>query len=324
MMSTPSFALQARDPALELHAILRDLDPARWTEDIAQALRERLESVRRMLVDLMASAELDEALAPLRALLAEVEALLQSKLSRLAEQTSASRDEWLQFGYRLHPAYEQLAAALRAEAIHVPSLRPSNYRRNILHMTSGFFALGLIWAVPSTQWLVTIGFLWVVYAWTMEILRRKSKPINDRIMAFYGPVAHPHEWHRINSATWYCTALLALSLTHSREVCAVGVLVLGMGDPVAALIGRRWGRHRILNGRSIEGTAAFVVSSWAVTSLALSLCFPALGVHASFVALVGALAGALAELASRRVDDNLTIPLAAGFTAWAALGFLGL
>lgn len=320
-----ALALQARPIAVELHALLRDLDPARWREDMEAALRERVTELRSSLEALRDSSSADEALARLTARVTELEALLRSQAAGLSEPAALTRDEWVQFGARLRPAYESLRQSLHAEDIHVPSLRPTNYRRNLLHFSSGFVALGIIVAVPSPLWMIAIAGGFFVYAWTMELVRRYSPKLNERLMRFYGPIAHPHEWTRVNSATWYCTALLGLALTGSLEICTVAVLVLGAGDPLAAIVGRRWGRTKLLHGRTLEGSLAFVAAGGTLAFGGLALFFPALGLPAAAaLAFSGAIAGAVAELLSRRVDDNLTIPIAAGLAAWAMTTLLTL
>ena len=98
---------------------------------------------------------------------------------------------------------------------------------------------------------------------------------------------------------------------------AVGVLVLGLADPAAALVGRRFGRTKLVNGRSLEGSTAFVVTAALAGLVLVRLYFPELGWGAALaLAMGGAVPGALTELYSQRLDDNLTIPVAAGACAW--------
>ncbi len=315
---TAAYSLAARPIAVELHAILRDLDPARWRDEMEAALRERLDQLRLRLEKLRSISSHDDSLERLKGHISELERIL-------AERAASTREEWIQLGQRLRPAYEQLRQTLQGMDVHVPALRPTNYKRNVMHATSGFVSLAVILLAPSTGWLVAIAGVFFVYAWTMEAVRRRNTAFNDRLMKFYGPVAHPHEWHRINSATWYCTALLALALTGSLVVCTVAVLVLGIADPVAALVGRRWGKTKLLNGRSLQGSTAFVLSGGTVALAALAIFFAdevTFG-QAALLAYGGALGGAIAELVSRRVDDNLTIPVATGAVVWALLSVLG-
>ena len=100
--------------------------------------------------------------------------------------------------------------------------------------------------------------------------------------------------------------------------------MLGVGDPVAGLIGRRWGRTKLVGGRSLEGSLAFVAAGGIAAAIALIAYYPtlSLGVIAA-LAFTAALAGALAELLVRKVDDNFSIPVAAGAGCSLVAGLLG-
>ena len=88
----------------------------------------------------------------------------------------------------------------------------------------------------------------------------------------------------------------------------------------AAIIGRRYGRIKLVNGRTLEGTLTFVAVGTLVATPWLALVWGMDSGLALKLAFFGALAGGIAELFSRRVDDNLSIPVA---TAVAALALLG-
>ena len=93
--------------------------------------------------------------------------------------------------------------------------------------------------------------------------------------------------------------------------------MLGAGDPFAALIGRRFGTVALINGRTAQGTLAFFITGFAAAVLALSWFHPDVAIVR--MALGAASFGAIAELVSRRLDDNLTIPIAAATGAWLLL-----
>ena len=94
-------------------------------------------------------------------------------------------------------------------------------------------------------------------------------------------------------------------------------------DPAAALVGRRFGRTRMPNGRSLEGSAAFVVAGAAVAWGTLGIWHPELdSARGLMVAGAAAVLGAVGELASGRVDDNFSIPLAAAAGAAGALALV--
>jgi dolichol kinase len=297
-----------RDLTLQLHGLLSDIDPTRWRDDMARSLRVKLEEVARRMSN-------RQRLEPLReALVSEVPQLPTGEQQPL-------KARWLAFKQRMQPAYARVAEALRAEAVHVPSLRPTNHARSLMHLASGLGALLIIELAPWHWLLVALALGGALFAWTAELSRRRSPAVNDKMMKLFGPVAHAHETRRVNSATWYATALLLLSLTNSTIACAVAVIVLAVGDPMAGYVGRRYGRVKLLHGRSLEGTLAFIVTGTAAAWVVLRVCHAAtLTPGASLlVALGAAVAGGVAELISLRVDDNFSIPVSAAAGAGLVL-----
>jgi dolichol kinase len=210
-----------------------------------------------------------------------------------------------------------------ADATPVPlsraEKRPTNVTRSTFHVASGVIALALIALLPSRGWLVAASGAFAVAAWSMEIARRQSRAVNERLMRLFSPVAHAHERHEVNSSTWYVTALLLLAVLAPPPAAAVAVVVLAIGDPMAALIGRRYGRHRLASGRSLEGALTFVLTAGVAAWGALALIGVAPGTARIFIAAAGAVAGAAAELSSSRLDDNFTIPVASAAAATGAM-----
>jgi dolichol kinase len=306
---------------VELHRVLSDIDPARWNAGAAEAVRARLAELRARVAEL-AEAHWPEREARLPASLSE----LYQRLAEMpdADATMASAQvRWMAFKASVVPSYEALSSALRAYEIHVPSLRPTNYRRNLTHVLSGVGCIAILWAVPTPAWAMAIAVPACLMAWTAELSRRRSPRVNAMLMRALGPIAHPHEHRRVNSATWYTTALAVLSIMETRVPAAIGLAVLAFGDPAAALVGRRFGRVSIRHGRTLEGTLAFLLAGGLAALFAVQVFAPGLapGVMLSLAA-AGAIAGALAELFSLRIDDNLSIPLVAAGAVMLASTFV--
>jgi dolichol kinase len=195
---------------------------------------------------------------------------------------------------------------------HRAGTRPANHTRSLVHALNGILALVILQAFLTPASMIAISLVFCLWAWSMEIGRRRSPAVNAFLMKVFGPIAHPHETHKINSATWYCTALLALSLTASPMACSLAIIVLGVGDPAAAFIGRRWGRTRLATGRSLEGAMGFVGFATVAAMTTLAVYYPQLGIGEMVaLSLAAAIAGAVAELLTATLDDNLVIPLAA-------------
>lgn len=107
-------------------------------------------------------------------------------------------------------------------------------------------------------------------------------------------------------------ALLTFSPGRSPIVGGVGILIMGYGDGLAAVIGSRWpfGRYTIFgSGRSLSGSAAMFAASFAVSLLLLL----AIGQPAAILAALATLLEAATPLGL----DNLTVPLVtAGAYYW--------
>lgn len=263
-----------------------------------------------------------ERLRSLRAVGGEAPAGVHGRLQRhlgeleqvLAENGAALEPgaRWRAFRRRLSPAYQSFAAFLREQRIVVPSLRPSNVPRVAFHVGSGVFAFALIQLLSPTM-LRVAAVTFALTALSLEGARRLWPAWNALLMKAFGSVAHPHEHHRVNSATWYAMALAILALLVPPLIAGLAVAVLAVGDPVAGIVGRRFGRTPLRAGRSLEGTLAFVLSGTLVAAAVLAGFSPGLGWGmVAGLALTAGLSGALAELWTQHFDDNFMIPLVVG------------
>ncbi|KAJ7510380.1 hypothetical protein B0H11DRAFT_2168715 [Mycena galericulata] len=104
----------------------------------------------------------------------------------------------------------------------------------------------------------------------------------------------------------------------SRLLQFTGVLVLGLGDALASIVGKRHGRHAWspTTPKTLEGSAAFVAAIVA-SAWALRLCGLAEPFSTPRYVLVVALAAVLEALSDQ--NDNLTLPL----YTWSALVLAG-
>lgn len=112
---------------------------------------------------------------------------------------------------------------------------------------------------------------------------------------------------------WYAVSLFLLCLAgfslKMPWVAACGMLAMGYGDGLAALVGIRWGRHSFpgrLSSKSLEGTLTVVAFSALAVGIVCLIFAREIAFPAAFVC--GILAGAI-ELYSPRGIDNLTLPL---------------
>ena len=307
------------DFAKEFRDFILSIDPARFRKDLEVATRQRVRQLRQKLDQILAAYEkstLDSRLGRLY----EGLKTLAGQLDDQEQPEGPVRREWQRYQRRLQTSYALLAKRLDRLSAPVPTLRITNYARNLFHASMAAFTIALIqfFLTPDQQKIAAIGF--AAFCWLSELGRTLSRRFTLAYLKVFGPISHTHEQHRVNSATWYGTALACLSVTVSPMAATVGVAVLGVGDPMAALVGRRFGRTRLRGERTLEGSLAFLVSGWLVALLALATFYPEIALWRCFLtAGAAATLGAAAELFSFRLDDNLTIPLAAALGATLVL-----
>ena len=139
-----------------------------------------------------------------------------------------------------------------------------------------------------------------------ELVRLKSPTANRSFIATFRPLLREEEFSRPTGSIYLLIAGVVAFLLFDKLVAAAALVFVVIGDPVAGLVGTRWGRRRI-KGKSLEGsTACFLacLASGAILSAITNL-------PVSLIA-VGALCATLTEFSSLPLNDNLTAPLISG------------
>ena len=148
----------------------------------------------------------------------------------------------------------------------------------------------------------------------LDLLRFRIQWLNQQFMRWLSPLLKTDEGRRLTGATYLVIGALFTFLLFGPEVAVPALLFLSLGDPTAAVVGRRMPGPRIF-GKSPGGTVAFV----ALGLVTVGVLTGSGGVDYHWGLLIGALVAGLVELAPGYPDDNLTIPLIAG----TSMHFLG-
>lgn len=107
------------------------------------------------------------------------------------------------------------------------------------------------------------------------------------------------------------TILVTLLWEKTPQYAAIGVMVMSWGDGMAALIGKRFGKHTFThlgNKRSFEGSFAMFFTSLVMVSLILGFADGFNVMHLAIAFPVAAIA-ALLEAFSPGGTDNISVPL---------------
>lgn len=180
--------------------------------------------------------------------------------------------------------------------------------RKALHLLALVVPVGMAYFGTTTALLVLIPASTVAVG--ADVLRAYSKRFARIIRAVFGPLMRREELPPvgtgvvINGATSVLIGATLLTLLFPIDIAA-GVFAMTMiADAAAALVGRRFGRHRWpASTHTVEGTAGFLLAGFAVVGALPSLPLAA--------GAMGVVAAAVVEAAPLPLNDNIRVPLTA-------------
>ena len=196
----------------------------------------------------------------------------------------------------------------------------SELKRKSIHFSGLILPLVYLW-LDRTFLLLLVGGITCV-ALLVELGKWKSPRFRELFFRVFSPLLRTHERQgAITGATYYLISALLCIHFFDKALAIVCIFFMVLGDMSAALVGKRWGKTKLIGEKSLEGSlACFVVCTaisivffylpethlWKLPPLADARRFhPLLGIGGAFIATV-------VELLPLRIDDNLTVPLIAG------------
>lgn len=191
-----------------------------------------------------------------------------------------------------------------------PAVPPTIWRR-LFHVVAGSsIPTAAIWA-PEREFLFALGAL-ATGAILLDLSRFGIGPLNRLYMKWMAPLLKTEEEARMTGATHMLIAATLVFWLFGRDVGIPVMYYLSLGDPIAALVGRRLPGPRV-RGKSPGGTLAFTATAASIAAILVATG----AVQNHWALWPGAVTAALVELAGIPPDDNLTIPLIAGAALWA-------
>jgi dolichol kinase len=184
--------------------------------------------------------------------------------------------------------------------------------RKTIHVASAAIPVA-VWLLPRAVALPALIAV-AVLALAIDVTRLRWRPGRYWMLRLVRPMLRHHERRGITGATYMVTAYALVLLIFPKPIAVAAMLFNGLGDASAALVGKRWGRHRTRWGKSWEGFAAEVAVNIAV-ALAIARLSP---LFAASAGIVGAVVAAILEFADLPIDDNMRVTLGGAVAIYAA------
>ena len=192
--------------------------------------------------------------------------------------------------------------------------------RKAIHLCS--IAIPLAYLQTPRHVALMVLFPLTVAILSIDIARHYNRTLEEWFTRAFGKLLRRKESDRarkrLNGASYVLISATLCVMVFPKVIAVSCFLILIISDLMAALVGRRFGKHRIF-GKSLEGSLAFFFSAVLII-LATPKIEYRLGEY--LIGVVASAIGTLIEALPWEIDDNLTIPLLVGAVMWGAYHFL--
>jgi dolichol kinase len=166
-----------------------------------------------------------------------------------------------------------------------------------------------------------------IAALILDIIRLRSPRVNRHFMIIFRALLREGEVSTLTGSTYFLIAASIVFIFCDKSIAAIALVFVAVGDPIAGMVGERWGKPRVnseqqkiseaprpsrnvrfrgMKGKTWEGSLACFVACLVVGVILAAVTHVALG-----MVVIGAICATVIEFLSLLVNDNLTIPLVA-------------
>ena len=197
-------------------------------------------------------------------------------------------------------------------------------KRKLLHLSG--LLVPLLYVIVGKEWSIVVISIALIVFFMIEPLRvysLESKKIVERMRPYVTEEMYRFLNERIDKLTksikeiereeerlcigahiYFAIASLIVIILFPKWIVIGAIAVATLGDALAAVIGKKYGKHRFRNGKSWEGSTAFFITSFIVLLLVLFSHYPI--EYVILAAIIGSIVGALVELYNVPPNDNFS------------------
>ncbi len=184
--------------------------------------------------------------------------------------------------------------------------------RKLWHIATGLIGMLVYQKAKVSIEFMAISLLVIsACSFLIEFLRFRNEKLNAILMKIMKPVMRESEKNSVSGLPFYALGVSLSLFFFPERIAILSVLFLVFADPIASFCGILYGRDKILPNKSLQGTIAAFTVCYIVT-LVYGLIYTTPSMNLLIFSIVGGVIGALSELCSQFIDDNLCIPVISG------------
>jgi len=184
--------------------------------------------------------------------------------------------------------------------------------RKLWHVATGLTGLVFYYKSGlSAEMIATVLLIFSACSFLVEYIRLNNEKVNQFLMKLMKPVMRESERNSVSGMPFYALGVSLSLFFFPERIAILSILFLVFADPIASFCGILYGRDKILPNKSLQGTiAAFSVCY--ILALVYGLVHAGPSMNLLVFSILGGIIGAISELCSQFVDDNLCIPVISG------------
>lgn len=193
--------------------------------------------------------------------------------------------------------------------------------RKLIHLCS--LSIPIIYYYITKELALTILIPLALFSVIVDLGRYFIPSLKKPFYAIFGFLLRDHEKNennkKLNGATYVLLSSVIMISFFPKVIVVTAFTVLILSDTFAALIGRKFGRHKFLS-KSLEGSLTFFVFGVIIVFFSPKI---GAGVIEYVIGIIAVALGTIVEnISFGYADDNLTIPISIGLTMWGLYSIL--
>jgi len=208
---------------------------------------------------------------------------------------------------------------------HIRSTRNSlQLARRGFHMSNSLVCTVLYGYFLSHQQAVYILGTFACSFYIIEQIRVAYPNLNKKLAPVTKYFLRAEEQLKESASVPYAMAILLTILSFPKIIAIASILTLGFADPLSAIIGISFGKRKIAEGKSVEGSAAFFVANFVCVLVPFLTVTEGMRLTIVLMSFIAAVLGTAFEMIPMKVDDNITIPIFSAVTLWALVSLFNI
>lgn len=178
--------------------------------------------------------------------------------------------------------------------------------RKLVHVSGVSIILGYTFLINYFSERVAILVMTAVLLILLEIeqIRLAKETYFSKLLA---PFIRKHERNHVTAAVYFVISCIICFAAFDYWVAVLATMMTVFGDMFAAIFGTAFGKTKIYRNKTLVGSLAGLMANMGCVMLIIP--------EYAFIFFPAAVVATVTEIFTGKLDDNLTVPLFAGFTA---------